>query len=206
MVSLIVQKFHLPPCWIITGDYKVKFGIIRGEVDKSLALQRKQATGLKTCIYIFPPELHTHLWLRCSNFFNPSKKNSFVCAVNRKAKDLSAPLRSRLNHSHVPCIGNGPHSSVRATGERNQLLARLGQNFRERWRHILPILTDSRLAIFTYQPTDDVSVMWPDRQTDRRSGRTQFRNTDWRGGGYAEGRVVWVDWLAGGWIGGFWDE
>jgi hypothetical protein len=29
-------------------------------------------------LYIFPPELHVH----CSNFFNPSKKNSFGCAAN----------------------------------------------------------------------------------------------------------------------------
>jgi hypothetical protein len=47
-------------------------------------------------LYIFPPELHT-LMTRCSNFFNPPKKNSFDCAANRqkvigKAKDLSAPL------------------------------------------------------------------------------------------------------------------
>jgi hypothetical protein len=36
------------------------YQIMRG-ADKSLALQRKrQATGLKKCIYIFPPpELHT---------------------------------------------------------------------------------------------------------------------------------------------------
>jgi hypothetical protein len=71
--------------------------------DKSLALQRKlQVRGLKKCIYIFPPELHT-LRLRCSNFFNPSKKNSFGCAANRKigkAKDLSAPLRITT----PPCI------------------------------------------------------------------------------------------------------
>jgi hypothetical protein len=48
--------------------------------------------------YIFPLS-STHLWLRCSNFFNPSKKNSFGCAANReigKVKDLSAPLRTQL--------------------------------------------------------------------------------------------------------------
>jgi hypothetical protein len=25
-------------------------------------------------LYVFHPELHTHLWIRCSNFFNRSKK------------------------------------------------------------------------------------------------------------------------------------
>jgi hypothetical protein len=43
----------------------------------------------------YSPLSSTHLWLRCSNFFNPCKKNSFGCAANRKtrkAKDLSAPL------------------------------------------------------------------------------------------------------------------
>jgi hypothetical protein len=46
---------------------------------------------------LFPPLSPTRLRLRCSNFFNPSKKNSFGCAANRKigkAKDLSAPLRN----------------------------------------------------------------------------------------------------------------
>jgi hypothetical protein len=31
-----------------------------------------------------PPLSSTHLWLRCSNFFNPSKKNYFACSANRK--------------------------------------------------------------------------------------------------------------------------
>jgi hypothetical protein len=47
-------------------------------------------------LYIFPLS-STHLRLHCSNFFNPSKKNSFGCAANRnigKAKDLSAPLHT----------------------------------------------------------------------------------------------------------------
>jgi hypothetical protein len=54
-----------------------------GGSDKFLALWRKQATGLKKCIYIFLSELHTFC-LRCSNFFNLSKKNSFGFAANRK--------------------------------------------------------------------------------------------------------------------------
>jgi hypothetical protein len=41
--------------------------------------------GLKKCIYsTYSPLSFTHLWLRCSNFFNPAKKNSFGCAANRK--------------------------------------------------------------------------------------------------------------------------
>jgi hypothetical protein len=68
----------------------------------SLALWRKQqATGLKKCIYsTYSPLSSTHLWLRCSNFFNPSKKNYFVCAANMKigkAKDLSATLLNKFN-------------------------------------------------------------------------------------------------------------
>jgi hypothetical protein len=35
-------------------------------------------------LYIIPPWGSTHLWLRCSNFFNPSKKNSFDYAAIRK--------------------------------------------------------------------------------------------------------------------------
>jgi hypothetical protein len=51
---------------------------------------------MKKCIYIFPLS-STHLWLRCSNFFNPSNKNSFGCGATKKkleigkAKNLSAP-------------------------------------------------------------------------------------------------------------------
>jgi hypothetical protein len=65
--------------------------------DKHLALLRKQqAMGLKTCIYCtYYPLSSIHLWLNCPNFFNPSKKNSFGFAANKKigeAKDLSATL------------------------------------------------------------------------------------------------------------------
>jgi hypothetical protein len=51
-----------------------------------VALKRKQAMGLKKWIYsrYSTPELHTHLGLYCSNFFNPPKKNSFECAADRK--------------------------------------------------------------------------------------------------------------------------
>jgi hypothetical protein len=53
--------------------------------DKSLALQRQEATGLKKYISsTYSPLSSTHLWLRCSNFFNPSEKNYFGCAANRK--------------------------------------------------------------------------------------------------------------------------
>jgi hypothetical protein len=49
-------------------------------------------------VFTYLPLSSTHLWVRCSNFFNPAKKNSFGCAANTKtgkAKDLSAPLRNR---------------------------------------------------------------------------------------------------------------
>jgi hypothetical protein len=44
----------------------------------------------------------THLWLRCSNFFNPSKKNSFSCTANReignrKSQRLFSPTRTSGN-------------------------------------------------------------------------------------------------------------
>jgi hypothetical protein len=56
--------------------------------------------GLKKYIYSKYSLLSsTHLWFLCSNFFNPSNKNSFSCAANKeigKDKDLSAPLHSFL--------------------------------------------------------------------------------------------------------------
>jgi hypothetical protein len=36
----------------------------------------------KKCIYIFTAELHTHLWLCCSDFCNPFKEKSFGCVTN----------------------------------------------------------------------------------------------------------------------------
>jgi hypothetical protein len=43
----------------------------------------------KKCIYsIYSPLSSTHLWLRCSDFFNTSKKKCFGCAENRKSQRL----------------------------------------------------------------------------------------------------------------------
>jgi hypothetical protein len=65
--------------------YAVHAQVLYEGADKSFGFvkKKKQAMGLKKCIYIFPPELHT-LMACCSNFFNPYKKNSFGCAANRK--------------------------------------------------------------------------------------------------------------------------
>jgi hypothetical protein len=37
-------------------------------------------------LYIFPLS-SIHLWLRCSHFFNLTKKNSFVCSANKKKEN-----------------------------------------------------------------------------------------------------------------------
>jgi hypothetical protein len=42
-------------------------------------------------LYKFSPELNTHLWLRCSSFFNPFKKNSFGCAANHPLQLIWPP-------------------------------------------------------------------------------------------------------------------
>jgi hypothetical protein len=62
-------------------------------------IKKTTSYGLKKCIYTTYSSNSTHLWLRCSNFFKFSKKNSFVCAVYKKigkSKDLPAPLRISL--------------------------------------------------------------------------------------------------------------
>jgi hypothetical protein len=41
----------------------------------------------------------TRLWLRCSNFFNPSKKNSFGCAANHL---LAANFASSVLENFLP--------------------------------------------------------------------------------------------------------
>jgi hypothetical protein len=50
-----------------------------------LCKENNKLRDWKKCIYCtYSPLSSTHLWLRCSNFFNTSKKNSFGCAANRK--------------------------------------------------------------------------------------------------------------------------
>jgi hypothetical protein len=72
----------------------------------------------KKCIYsTYSPLSPTHLWFRCSNFLNPSKKNSFGCAANRKigkAKDFSAPVRkiSTLHLSSDQIFSSAPCSQT----------------------------------------------------------------------------------------------
>jgi hypothetical protein len=85
---IVVIIFHrqtllnIHKSWGVHGTLETPF-LCRG-ADKSLAL-KNQATGLKKCIYSTYSLLSsTDLWLRCSNFFNPSKKKSFDCDTNRK--------------------------------------------------------------------------------------------------------------------------
>jgi hypothetical protein len=62
----------------------------------------------RKCIYsTYSPLSSTHLWFRCSNFFNPCKKNFFGCAVNKEigiAKDLSAFPRTRAFWALNPLV------------------------------------------------------------------------------------------------------
>jgi hypothetical protein len=53
-------------------------------------------------LYIFPLS-STHLWLHCSNFFTPSRKNYFVCAANR---EIGNRKNQRLNSTpmYMPYI------------------------------------------------------------------------------------------------------
>jgi hypothetical protein len=65
--------------------------------DKSLGFIKKTSYGIEKMylLYIFPLSSSTRLWLRCSNFFNPSKKNSFGCAANRKIGKQEKPKTYR---------------------------------------------------------------------------------------------------------------
>jgi hypothetical protein len=70
-----------------------------------------------------PPELHTHLWLCCSIFFNTFKKNSFGCAANRKtgkAKDLSALLCIHLSFHIVKSEVTTVHCQHKIISVRNK--------------------------------------------------------------------------------------
>jgi hypothetical protein len=73
------------------------------EADKSLALQREQATALQKMHLLY-------ICLLCSNFFNPSKKNSFGCAANRKIGKRKSQRLITYQHPYIirisamPCL------------------------------------------------------------------------------------------------------
>jgi hypothetical protein len=56
----------------------------RGLISLRLYKENNKLRDWKKCIYSSYSPSSTHIWLRCSNFFNPPKKNSFGCAANRK--------------------------------------------------------------------------------------------------------------------------
>jgi hypothetical protein len=60
--------------------------------------KEKNLRDWKKCIYsTYSPLSSTHLWLLYSNFFNPSKKNSFGCAANRKSQRLISTPTYNIN-------------------------------------------------------------------------------------------------------------
>jgi hypothetical protein len=66
------------------------------------------------------PELHTHLWLRCYNFFSPSKKNSFGCtAIKYSQRVNSAPTYYKVdvdaaNNRKTSCPSRESRSDFKA--------------------------------------------------------------------------------------------
>jgi hypothetical protein len=55
----------------------------RGLISLCLCTKNNRLRDWKN-VFTYSHLSSTHLWLRCCNFFNPSKKNSFSCAANRK--------------------------------------------------------------------------------------------------------------------------
>jgi hypothetical protein len=74
----------------------------RGLISLWLFKENNKLRDFKKCIYSkYSPLSSTHLCLRCSNFFNPSTKNYFGYAANRKvrkAKALSEALSIKENY------------------------------------------------------------------------------------------------------------
>jgi hypothetical protein len=97
---------------IVTSAFRylfhlIYFGIqyysIRGElISLWLYKENNKLRDWKKCIYsTYSPLNSTHLCLRCSNFFNTSKKNYFVCAANRKIGNRKS---QRLNSAPTNCV------------------------------------------------------------------------------------------------------
>jgi hypothetical protein len=61
--------------------------IRRGLISLWLCKENNKLRDWKN-VFTYSPLSSTHLWLRCCNFFNPSKKISFSCAENRKSQRL----------------------------------------------------------------------------------------------------------------------
>jgi hypothetical protein len=72
-------------CGAKRRDIEASLSVTRGLISLWLYKESNKLRDWKKCIYsTYSPLSSTHLWLRCSNFFNQSKKNYFVCAANRK--------------------------------------------------------------------------------------------------------------------------
>jgi hypothetical protein len=86
MSVLLVSIFFLVCIWSVVAYTK--------GADKSFGFVKKtRSYGAENYVYsTYPPPSSTHLRLRCSNFFNSSKKNSFGCAANRKSQKLTSTL------------------------------------------------------------------------------------------------------------------
>jgi hypothetical protein len=92
---------------IFFTDFSVFFFHIRRVLINLWLYKENKLRVLKKYIYstYSPPELHTHLWLRCSNSFNPSKKNYFGFAPNRKVQRLiSTPTYKKNGFCNTICL------------------------------------------------------------------------------------------------------
>jgi hypothetical protein len=65
----------------------------RGQISLWLYKENNKLRLLKKCIYsTYSPLNSTHLWLRCSNFFNPSEKNFLVVLQIGKANVFNSTI------------------------------------------------------------------------------------------------------------------
>jgi hypothetical protein len=70
----------------------------------------KRATSCRIeKMYLLLPLSSTHLWLCCSNFVNPSKKNYFGCVANTKYKK---PKTYQASYVSWSSWNNNAHSAV----------------------------------------------------------------------------------------------
>jgi hypothetical protein len=95
-----ISGFH---CIVLTPSERNVAKIYEGLISLWLCKENNKLRDLKKCIYsTYSPLSSTHLCLRCSNFFNPSKKCSFGCSANRKIENrksqslISTPTYKRV--------------------------------------------------------------------------------------------------------------
>jgi hypothetical protein len=96
-------KFGKKKVWTkYTNQHLGSSNSMRGLISLWLYRENNKLRDWKHIFTLRIPLSSTHLWLRCSNFFNPSKKIYFGCAANTKIWNKKSQ-RLISTPTYIPC-------------------------------------------------------------------------------------------------------